>query len=145
MLSRCTNPNEEGFANYGGRGVSVCDRWRAFASFDKSRSRGWIFGMIIAMKRDEEPAPKIMSSEEIEAAVRAGKAGDGYDYVHQAYVEADVERGQAFLERLRERRFGDDWDLAYLALDDVIRLGCAPKTLTEQVVCALGRVLREST
>lgn len=28
MLSRCTNPQATGFANYGGRGIRVCDRWR---------------------------------------------------------------------------------------------------------------------
>jgi hypothetical protein len=27
MQSRCTNPNTPGYASYGGRGISVCDRW----------------------------------------------------------------------------------------------------------------------
>ena len=27
MLKRCTNPNDRGYHNYGGRGISVCDRW----------------------------------------------------------------------------------------------------------------------
>lgn len=27
MLDRCNNPNAEGFAYYGGRGVRVCERW----------------------------------------------------------------------------------------------------------------------
>lgn len=29
MLSRCHNPNDTGFHKYGGRGIVVCDRWRA--------------------------------------------------------------------------------------------------------------------
>ncbi len=29
MLYRCTNPRAPNFANYGGRGITVCDRWRA--------------------------------------------------------------------------------------------------------------------
>lgn len=27
MIQRCTNPNQEGWSNYGGRGISVCERW----------------------------------------------------------------------------------------------------------------------
>ena len=33
MWQRVTNPNTAGFANYGGRGITVCERWRAFANF----------------------------------------------------------------------------------------------------------------
>lgn len=33
MLNRCTNPNFIGYAQYGGRGITVCDRWREFAAF----------------------------------------------------------------------------------------------------------------
>lgn len=28
MRSRCENPNANGYQNYGGRGITVCDRWR---------------------------------------------------------------------------------------------------------------------
>jgi len=27
MIRRCHNPNREGYKNYGGRGITVCDRW----------------------------------------------------------------------------------------------------------------------
>jgi len=34
MKSRCYNPKNKDFKNYGGRGISVCDRWRSnFGSF----------------------------------------------------------------------------------------------------------------
>lgn len=33
MISRCTNPNTIGWRFYGGKGVSVCDRWRQFQNF----------------------------------------------------------------------------------------------------------------
>lgn len=33
MRSRCRNPNDSDYADYGGRGIAVCDRWQAFAAF----------------------------------------------------------------------------------------------------------------
>jgi len=33
MHERCTNPNDKEFHNYGGRGVSVCERWQDFLLF----------------------------------------------------------------------------------------------------------------
>ena len=33
MLSRCNNPNDIGFTNYGARGITVCERWRKFEHF----------------------------------------------------------------------------------------------------------------
>lgn len=32
MIQRCTNPKNDRFASYGGRGITVCERWRR--SFD---------------------------------------------------------------------------------------------------------------
>lgn len=34
MIQRCTNPNDDAFHNYGGRGITVCQRWReSFENF----------------------------------------------------------------------------------------------------------------
>lgn len=33
MRNRCTNPNYEHFKHYGGRGISVCERWSSFQNF----------------------------------------------------------------------------------------------------------------
>jgi hypothetical protein len=34
MIQRCTNPNHKQFADYGGRGVTICERWRwSFENF----------------------------------------------------------------------------------------------------------------
>lgn len=33
VLSRCRNPNDDAYAEYGGRGILVCDRWLRFENF----------------------------------------------------------------------------------------------------------------
>jgi len=34
MIQRCTNPRVKNYSHYGGRGITVCDRWRhSFANF----------------------------------------------------------------------------------------------------------------
>lgn len=33
MIYRCTYPNHPRYADYGGRGVKVCERWRSFTNF----------------------------------------------------------------------------------------------------------------
>lgn len=33
MNTRCHNPNTPAYKNYGGRGITVCDRWRVFSNF----------------------------------------------------------------------------------------------------------------
>lgn len=33
MIQRCHNPRNKAYADYGGRGIAVCERWRDFAAF----------------------------------------------------------------------------------------------------------------
>ncbi len=33
MLQRCLNPNNAAYADYGGRGITVCEEWRDFSAF----------------------------------------------------------------------------------------------------------------
>lgn len=33
MKSRCENPNNQDYRLYGGRGVTICDRWQSFGNF----------------------------------------------------------------------------------------------------------------
>lgn len=35
MKSRCTNPSERSYADYGARGITYCDRWKHFENFVK--------------------------------------------------------------------------------------------------------------
>lgn len=33
MKNRCENPNDPAYKNYGGRGITVCERWHTFSLF----------------------------------------------------------------------------------------------------------------
>jgi len=33
MIRRCNNPKDKGYKNYGGRGITVCDRWLKLENF----------------------------------------------------------------------------------------------------------------
>jgi hypothetical protein len=33
MVQRCTNPNNSGYQNYGGRGITICDTWLRYEGF----------------------------------------------------------------------------------------------------------------
>jgi hypothetical protein len=33
MIARCRYPSQASYPNYGGRGITVCERWRKFENF----------------------------------------------------------------------------------------------------------------
>jgi len=33
MVARCTNPNDSRYDRYGGRGITICERWMNFSNF----------------------------------------------------------------------------------------------------------------
>lgn len=43
MHDRCNNPNQKCYKNYGGRGVTYCDRWQRANNFveDAPKLKGW--------------------------------------------------------------------------------------------------------
>ncbi len=54
MKTRCNNPKFVHFANYGGRGISVCDEWNDFETFAKwAQEEGYERGLIIDRKNNE--------------------------------------------------------------------------------------------
>ena len=50
ILSRCTNPSDKRYARYGGRGITVCDRWFDVHNFINDMSEGYEKGLQIDRK-----------------------------------------------------------------------------------------------
>lgn len=54
MIQRCTNPNAKYYKYYGGRGITVCDRWlRSFANFLEDMIKGWKPGLTLDRRNNE--------------------------------------------------------------------------------------------
>lgn len=45
MRNRCNNPKFEGYMNYGGRGIQVCERWNSFQNFYDDTISGFVTGL----------------------------------------------------------------------------------------------------
>lgn len=56
MTQRCSNPQNKGYKNYGGRGIYVCQEWHDFAAFfDWAISSGYKNGLSIERVNNDGP------------------------------------------------------------------------------------------
>jgi hypothetical protein len=59
MRQRCANPRRSQWADYGGRGITVCDRWQTFEAFWEDMGATWAHGLSldrIDVNGDYEPS-----------------------------------------------------------------------------------------
>lgn len=75
MKSRCLNPNASRYERYGGIGVTVCDRWKSFATFLADmgeRPEGTTLGRILDMG-DYEPGNAFWQTKDEQRLARLNK------------------------------------------------------------------------
>ena len=56
MIQRCTNPNDQRYSDYGGRGVGICDEWlnSNISFFNWAIENGWCKGLNIDRKDNDK-------------------------------------------------------------------------------------------
>lgn len=47
MVNRCTDPNDEHYANYGARGITVCPRWMDLTAFHSDMAPTYVPGLTL--------------------------------------------------------------------------------------------------
>lgn len=58
MRYRCTKLRHRGYANYGGRGITFCDRWKSFAAFVEDMGERPEGGMLERIDNDGPYSPE---------------------------------------------------------------------------------------
>lgn len=53
MVTRCTNPKRGSWRRYGGRGITVCDRWKSFENFKQDMQRGFQAHLMLGRKDND--------------------------------------------------------------------------------------------
>ena len=54
MLTRCRNPRNKRYKDYGGRGISVCQKWETFQGFWENMQDGYSEGLTIDRKNNDK-------------------------------------------------------------------------------------------
>lgn len=90
MRSRCNNPNNPGFANYGGRGIQICAEWNTFGAFrDWALAHGYRDDLSIErmdVNGDYSPDNCMWAGAAVQSANRrfVSRAPDGELWWHKA-------------------------------------------------------------
>ncbi len=141
MIQRCTNPNHDGWERYGGRGITVCGRWRDFRNFLADMGKRPKGATIDRIDNDGnyEPGncrwttPKVQSANK--PVVGSRKCPEGCTCGrHQSYVRTAETR-----ERLSAAKMGHEVSAEARAKMSVARRGKPGKHCADGCTCGRHR------
>lgn len=113
MKSRCNNPKVPEYGNYGGRGITVCEKWRTFAGFLEDMSSTHQEGLSL----DRIDNEKGYSKENCRWATRTQQSNNRrtnrqltLNGITKTLTQWIVESGQK-PSTVRQRYYGYKWPL----------------------------------
>jgi hypothetical protein len=103
MIQRCSNPNNDAWDNYGGRGIRVCSRWEKFEQFYSDM--GDPNGLTLERKDSNgmyEPANCIWASPQEQACNRRSNVKTTIDGITKTASDWSKETGTHPRKRIAE-------------------------------------------
>lgn len=113
MIRRCKDKRHDGFANYGGRGITVCDEWKDKRAFIRDMQASWFFGACLERKNndgDYTPSNCVWSTPKTQSANKRntikGRIGERSMTISQALFFF----GNPCSYGLAKKRIAQGWD-----------------------------------
>lgn len=113
MKRRCFNPNAAYYADYGGRGITVCDEWLEYPAFKEwAITTGYAEGMSIErIDVDKGYSPSNCAWIPLKEQNRNKRLTIHLDYQGRSYTIKELSELTGLSERTIEGRYRRGWDI----------------------------------
>lgn len=130
MLRRCENEKDGSYANYGGRGISVCERWQSYENFlaDMGERPDGLSIDRIDNNGNYEPDNCRWATAKEQA--RNTRSNVYYDYKGEQLCASEIAERAGVDPHLLASRLKNDWPMER-ALSEPLSGNCEPYTLLQ--------------
>lgn len=90
MKQRCNNPNNQAYARYGGRGITVCEEWQTFEVFLRDMGDSYAEGLTIDRVNNNEGYSK-GNCKWIPAASQARNKRNNLKFMYKGEIKTLIE------------------------------------------------------
>lgn len=118
MIQRCTDTNCSVYGRYGGRGITVCDRWMVFLNFKEDMYDSWKRGLQLDRIDNDGPySPENCRWATAKQQARNRRSNVRGRILGHEYTLADaVDRFRVVRYRIAADRIRYGWDFARAVL-----------------------------